>query len=199
MDIGSIFLILGLLVIVAVFISRPFFERKAPKGAQAGHEQSSLLAERDRLLDTLQELDFDYALGKIPEAEYPLQRAALVQQGAQILRDLDAYAAEAPSQAAEARLEAAIAARRVETAPQPAGGNGAAIRVVAASPDDNLEAHDRQPAPGAQREIQRVLPAMRQTRPEIRPLLPEVRRPDRMSGALICILDILSRTGLYPI
>ena len=91
MDIGSIFLILGLLVIVAVFISRPFFERKASKAAQAGHEQSSLLAERDRLLDTLQELDFDYALGKIPEAEYPLQRAALVQQGAQILRDLDTY------------------------------------------------------------------------------------------------------------
>jgi rubrerythrin len=140
MDIGSIFLILGLLVIVAVFISRPFLERKAPKVALAGHEQSSLLAERDRLLDTLQELDFDYALGKIPEAEYPLQRAALVQQGAQILRDLDTYAAETPSQAAEARLEAAIVARRVETAPQPAGGNGAAIRVVAASPDDNLEA-----------------------------------------------------------
>lgn len=140
MDIGSIFLILGLLVFVAIFISRPFFEHKTSEAGQAGHEQSSLLAERDRLLDTLQELDFDYALGKIPEADYPVQRAALVQQGAQILRDLDAYEAEAPSQAVEARLEAAIAARRVETAPQPASSNGAAIRLVAASPDDNLEA-----------------------------------------------------------
>jgi hypothetical protein len=140
MDIGSIFLILGLLVIVAIFISRPFFEPKASQPGQAGHEQSSLLAERDRLLDTLQELDFDYALGKIPEAEYPVQRTALVIQGAQILRDLDAYQAEVPSQAAEARLEAAIAARRVEVASQPVSGNGAAIRVVAASPDDNLEA-----------------------------------------------------------
>jgi hypothetical protein len=140
MDIGSIFLILGLLVIVAIFISQPFFEHKAPMAEQAGHEESSLLAERDRVLDTLQELDFDYALGKIPEDEYPVQRSALVIQGAQILRDLDAYVAEAPSQTAEARLEAAIAARRVETAAQPAGGNGAAIRVVAASPDDNLEA-----------------------------------------------------------
>jgi hypothetical protein len=139
MDIGSIFLILGLLVIVAVFISRPFFEPKAIQPGQAGHEQSSLLAERDRLLDTLQELDFDYALGKIPEDEYPVQRNALVIQGAQILRDLDAYQAEAPSQAAEARLEAAIAARRVEVASQPVSGNGAAIRAVAASPDDNLE------------------------------------------------------------
>jgi hypothetical protein len=140
MDIGSIFLILGLLVIVAIFISRPFFERGKPDVGPAGHEQSSLLAERDRVLNNLQELDFDYALGKIPEADYPAQRAVLVQQGAQILRALDAYEAEAPAQAAEARLEAAIAARRIETAPQPAGANGAAIRLVAASPDDNLEA-----------------------------------------------------------
>jgi hypothetical protein len=139
MDIGSIFLILGLLVIVAVFISRPFFEPKSSEESQVGHEQSSLLAERDRVLNTLQELDFDNALGKIPEADYPVQRAALVQQGAQILRLLDAYEAEAPAQAAEARLEAAIAVRRLETAPQPAGTNGAAIRLVAASPDDNLE------------------------------------------------------------
>ena len=140
MDIGSIFLILGLLVIVAVFIGRPFFEHKTSEVVQAGHEQSSLLAERDRLLDTLQELDFDYALGKIPEDEYPVQRATLVQQGAEILRALDAYQVEAPSQAAEERLEAAIAARRVTTASQPAVANGAAIRLVAASPDDNLEA-----------------------------------------------------------
>jgi len=140
MDIGSIFLILGLLVIVAIFISRPFFERISTEASQAGHEQSSLLAQRDRVLDTLQELDFDYALGKIPEADYPVQRDALVQQGAQILRLLDEYQAEVPDQAAEARLEAAIAARRVQTAPQPASTNGAAIRLVAASPDDNLEA-----------------------------------------------------------
>lgn len=140
MDIGSIFLILGLLVIVGLYISRPFFEHRASSAKRAGHEQSSLLAERDRLLDTLQELDFDYALGKIPEAEYPTQRAVLVQQGAQILQALDAYQPEAPAQVAEERLEAAIAARRVETAPQPAGSNGSAIRAVGASPDDNLEA-----------------------------------------------------------
>jgi len=140
MDIGSIFLILGLLIIVAIFISRPFFERSKADVGQVGHEQSSLLAERDRVLNNLQELDFDYALGKIPEADYPVQRAVLVQQGVQILRALDAYQAEAPDQAAEARLEAAIAARRMEAAPQPASANGAAIRLVAASPDDNLEA-----------------------------------------------------------
>ena len=140
MDIGSIFLILGLLVIVVLFISRPFFEHNTSGASRAGHEQSSLLAERDRVLNTLQELDFDYAMGKIPEADYPAQRAVLVQQGAQILQALDAYQSESPAQDAEVRLEAAIAARRVETAPQPIGANGAAIRVVAASPDDNLEA-----------------------------------------------------------
>src|SRR3989337_3677596 len=91
MDIGSIFLILALLVLVGLFIGRPLFERKAISVSEEEHELSSLLAERDRLLNALQELDFDYSLGKIPEDDYPAQRALLVQKGADILRQLDTY------------------------------------------------------------------------------------------------------------
>jgi hypothetical protein len=140
MDIGSIFLILGLLVIVVLFITRPFFERKATTVTRQEHEYSALLADRDRILNALQELDFDYSLGKIPEADYPAQRAALLQRGADILRRLDAMQPEASMGDEEAHIEEVIAARRVETTDLQAVPNGVRVRPVAASPDDDLEA-----------------------------------------------------------
>jgi hypothetical protein len=53
------------------------------------HQRSTLLAERDRLLTALQELEFDHNLGKVPEEDYPEQRAALVKSTAEVLRQLD--------------------------------------------------------------------------------------------------------------
>jgi hypothetical protein len=115
MDIGSVFLLLALLLLVGLFISRPLFERKAVAVTQEEHELSSLMAERDRILTALQELDFDHALGKIPEDDYPSQRSALLQRGAIILRRMDEYTEQATDIDFEARIEAAIAARRAET------------------------------------------------------------------------------------
>jgi len=135
MDIGSIFLILGLIVIVGLFISRPLLERTAPLANQGDHQYSSLLAERDRLLNALQELDFDYTLGKIPEADYPGQRTSLLTRGADILRQLDAFGVETDEVEAEARLEAVIAARHADIA-----SNGGPGRIHRTSPDDDLEA-----------------------------------------------------------
>ena len=139
MDIGSIFLILGLLVLVVLFISRPFLERKTIPTSVEDHELSSLLAERDRILNALQELDFDFALGKIPESDFPGQRASLLQRGADILRQLDALRAVHSHDDAEAALEAAIAARRADAAGMRVALNGGAGRMVHA-PDDDLEA-----------------------------------------------------------
>ena len=127
MDLGSFFLILTLVVLVVLFISRPFFEDHA-RSSQGNlshrdtlfpseeQELSVLLAERERLLNAIGELDFDHSLGKIPEEDYPTQRAILVQQGADILRRLDAYQLEPVDKEAEAHLEAAIHARRVSRA-----------------------------------------------------------------------------------
>jgi hypothetical protein len=150
MDIGSLFLILSLLIIVGWFIARPLFERQASIVThlpdQQDHAISALLAERDRILNALQELDFDYALGKIPEEDYPIQRAALVQRGAQVLRQLDEYTQQPASQDQEARLEAAIAARRLDAArPVSAGSDGrqealASQGTLVAEADDDLEA-----------------------------------------------------------
>ena len=83
--------ILYLLVVmslVGVFVSRPFW--RAIRSSQTDdYSRSFLLAERERLLTTLQELDFDHSLGKIPEEDYPIQRAELLRQGAEVMESLE--------------------------------------------------------------------------------------------------------------
>ncbi len=123
MDIGSVFLVLALAVLVGIFIGQPFFRSKAkhtlaasPEEAAIDHQRSSLLAERDRLLLALQELDFDFGLGKISEEDYPEQRANLMQHAASVLKSLDEMQGQHADQTAESRIEAAVAARRADGA-----------------------------------------------------------------------------------
>ena len=91
MDLGSIFLILAMLVLVALFIAKPLLEHKATVISESEQEYSALLAEQERILNALQELEFDHILRKIPEEDYPLQRKMFVVQGAEILKQLDAF------------------------------------------------------------------------------------------------------------
>ncbi|MCI0521401.1 MAG: zinc ribbon domain-containing protein [Chloroflexi bacterium] len=140
MDLGSLFIILALLILVGLYVARPLLERRAAPVSQEEHTASALLAERDRLINALQELDFDFTLGKIPEEEYPGQRAFLLTQGAEVLRRLDELRPQTAAEDAEARLEAAIAARRADAARAAAAPNGAVRRLAPAAPDDDLEA-----------------------------------------------------------
>ena len=119
MDIGSILLILGLFLLVVLFISQPIMQRSATVVSEEEHQYSHLLAERDRILNALQELDFDYSLGKIPEESYPAQRAVFLKNGAAILRQIDEYQGVTASSGSEeaaidTRLEAEIASRRAD-------------------------------------------------------------------------------------
>jgi hypothetical protein len=152
MDLGAIFLLLAVILLVGIYISRPLFSNQRSEGSlQAGHQpnptadsqdrlRSSLLAEYDRTLNALQELEFDFTLGKIPEGEFPEQRAQLLKAGADVLRQLDSLAPAGPAlsesaELAEDRIEAAVSARRaarVESRP--------AAAVTEISSDDDLEA-----------------------------------------------------------
>ena len=115
MDLTAIFFSLAVLFLVGIYLYAPFMERRARRVTQEEHELSALMAERDRVINALQELDFDFKLGKIPEDDYPLQRSTLLQKGADILRQIDTLAPQAVSaQDTEARLERAIAARRAD-------------------------------------------------------------------------------------
>jgi len=88
MDLSSLFLLLLVFLPVAVFVGWPFLKHWHDQ-VESGHEISSLLAERDRIINAIQELDFDNSLGKIPADEFPVQRKALLQMGAEVLRKLD--------------------------------------------------------------------------------------------------------------
>jgi hypothetical protein len=148
MDIGSIFLILALLAVVVLLVSRPLFNRQSlpvfKLTDREDHDYSALLAERDRVIDALEELDFDNSMGKIPAEDYPVQRALLLQYGADVLRKLDEYPVSTKEQkvemeaeeTADARLETALAARRVA---RPAPAAAAFIPNGGEEADEDIE------------------------------------------------------------
>lgn len=119
MQIVSFFLALVLLLFVGLYLYAPFLERRARRVTAEEHETSTLLAERERAIAVLQELDFDYKLGKVPEEDYPNQRALLLQRGADILRRLDELAPKKTASDEDARIERAVAARRKKNAAAP--------------------------------------------------------------------------------
>jgi rubrerythrin len=120
MEIGSFFLLLALLIPVSLFIARPLLDRRAvvvtPDEDMQEHEYSALLAERDRILTALEELDFDNALGKIPQGDYQPTRDRLLLQGAEVLRQIDAIDPEKADAEIEQRIEDAIEERRLAAA-----------------------------------------------------------------------------------
>lgn len=105
MDIGAIFILLALLILVALFLVQPYLERRTTRVSENELELSALLAARDNAIAALKELEFDHELGKIPEEDYPKQRETLLKRGADTLRKLDAYHARSAAQTSpEARL-----------------------------------------------------------------------------------------------
>lgn len=136
MELGAIFLILAVLILVGMYLYSPFMSRGNQAATIEMHEISSLMAERDRVINALQELDFDFKLGKIPAEDYPSQRASLLQKGAEILKRLDELSpALTPSPSPigrggseEDRIEKAVAARRADASAQ-----------VAQLTDDDIE------------------------------------------------------------
>lgn len=132
MDIGAIFFVLAALTLVCLYVGQPFMQRRIRRPRKEDHEYSALMAEYERIVNTLQELEFDNLLGKIPPEDYPAQRALLLNRGADLLRRLDEFgAAQEASQDAQARLEAAVAARRADASTEPP---------AAALSDEELEA-----------------------------------------------------------
>lgn len=116
---GSLLLGAALLLLVTAYVLRPLFEDAPRRELEPDHELSSLMAERDRLLNLISDLDMDRSMGKITQSEYEEQRAKLVQRGAATLRRIDELRPGSgsvddlgPDPVFDARLEAEIAARR---------------------------------------------------------------------------------------
>lgn len=130
MEIGAIFFILALITLVGMYIGQPFIQHRGRRATQEDHDISTLMAEYDRAVNNLQELDFDNALGKVPAEDYPRQRAELLAKGADLLRRLDTIRPQHTGRDAESRIEAAVASRRADASAQ---------RATAGMDDDELE------------------------------------------------------------
>jgi hypothetical protein len=123
MDFGSLLLIGSLLILVALVVARPLITGEQ-FGPGRDSQSSHWLAERERALEALLELDFDREMDKVPEAVYAEQRARLVAQAAEAMQALDDLAAADPDSLAtaldekraatmsDAQLDKLLAARR---------------------------------------------------------------------------------------
>lgn len=119
MTIGSIFFGIALLVVLALFLARPFLLTPV-RHASRRSEKEELLAEKEALLAEIRAIDFDYDTGKLPSDVYDPQRQRLVQRAAAVMQALDAYQTQPDEQAPglsddiDARIESAIARLRAK-------------------------------------------------------------------------------------
>jgi hypothetical protein len=122
MDIGSILLLLGICIVVFLFVYQPFMDARKQKVLvtealpvlEKEMHVSSLMAERDRILLALQELEFDYNLGKIPEEDYPIQRQFLLKRGAEVIKTLDEIKGNSSEDNVIQQIETALEENRAD-------------------------------------------------------------------------------------
>ena len=135
MDIGAILIGLAALILVVFLVSQPLMDRRQRR-EETVSEADRLRDERDRILTTLRDLDFDHASGKVLDEDYAPRRASLVAEGAAVLKQLDELKPAGPAPL-DGEVEQAIAARRrgagAGSAPaQAAGDADEAERAIAA-------------------------------------------------------------------
>lgn len=124
MDPGSFLVVAAIFLLVALFISRPFWEDSIEVSQHPDDRHSHLLAERERLLTAIEELDFDHQLGKVSEILYQHRRRRLIEAGGVVMKELEQYGDHArlrgedhqtrPAGVEDDDLEELISARRSE-------------------------------------------------------------------------------------
>lgn len=127
MSTGSILFGAALLVIVVLFLARPFL--LAPARERRLSRRQKLVQQKEALLEQIRALDFDHETGKEPTESYQPQRDYLVREAAAVMQALDAFSAstaDEPRKDIDAKIEAAVARLRTRPAPaqttQPTGG-----------------------------------------------------------------------------
>lgn len=139
MDIGSLFLVLGLALLVALYVFRPFFVRSSRSVNPEELQISMYLAEKERLITAIQELDLDHSLRKIPENEYPQQRSEFVSRAAVVIQKLDQLQKELHQTRADKKVKRVVTDRRSGIKTRSKTAQTQAI-ATGTNPDDDLEA-----------------------------------------------------------
>ncbi len=121
MVLSSILILLGIFILAGVIIIRPFLVELDTRGESGPGKNDSLLAERERLLSAIEDLDLEYDLKKISSREHTRNRDILLSQAAEVLMQLDKLKKASPAgkfissaPGGEDDLEDMIEARRRE-------------------------------------------------------------------------------------
>ena len=104
MTTGSLLFSLALLLLVGVYIARPFLlpAARAPQPTQ----RQRLLARQEALLAQIQALDFDVETGKVLPEDHHLEREHMLHEAAEVMAELEATAATPAHEAIEASVRA---------------------------------------------------------------------------------------------
>ena len=112
MEIGAILFSFAMLLLVAAYVLQPLSTSGRGAYRDTSQDLSALKAERDRVLDSIQEIDMDHSLGKVSEEDYQRQRSVLALEGAKILRSIDELRRNESPDNSAMELEAAVAELR---------------------------------------------------------------------------------------
>jgi len=127
MDIGSILMTLALVLLTAVFISRPLLEGRGTALTEEDRFLSASRAELENVLASLQEMDMDYAMQKISPEDYQSGRVPLVNRGAELMKEIDQLEGRGASvdrpaaSESESEIEAEVARFRGRGGTSPGG------------------------------------------------------------------------------
>jgi hypothetical protein len=148
--IGSIFLSLALIALVALFLARPWLTPGEKPAAVTRLE--ALTNQKEALLAQIRLLDFDHEVGVIPDEEHQRLRLRLVSDTAAVMQQLDALpqpakARPAKAQPAPARTSSTGKAKRPAAVPSTGKAGPAvtgkakpAISPPPAAPEGDLDA-----------------------------------------------------------
>jgi hypothetical protein len=89
MTMTSLFIVLLIFILSGIFIMRPFFVKSDFSGRSSSSIHDSLIAERERLLSAIEELDLELELTKISAEEHSRNRDLLLAEAAEVIKKLD--------------------------------------------------------------------------------------------------------------
>ncbi|MGE5139755.1 MAG: hypothetical protein ACM3JD_09850 [Rudaea sp.] len=114
-------LILAGILLIGVFaaLGYPLYRARPRVRVSGGSPLGDLLAQRDGLYATLRDLDLDFQLGKLDEADYRGLREKYLSRAATVLHEIDAFRSNSKRSALDDGIEREVAALRRTSA-----GNG---------------------------------------------------------------------------
>lgn len=102
------------------FVFRPLFQDRGSveEASRRESRRRELIEERERVLETIRELDFDHRMGKVEEADYQEARSRYEAQAIEVMKAIDRANGRSDQVDIEKQVESEIASLR-RSAPAP--------------------------------------------------------------------------------